>query len=89
MDEKKIHLVGRIDQIIRDYFIANPGEIIILAKNMMPLFIEKEIFSKDHREGKPIRDIFRMLDAEKSLHLLHHCKVVRKAKNRNWYLEQI
>jgi len=89
MDEKKIHLVGRIDQIVRDYFAENPGETGILAKNLMPLFIEKEIFAKDYREGKPIRDILRTLDAEKSLHLLHHCKVVRKAKNRNWYFERI
>ena len=89
MDDKKIHLVGRIDQIVRDFFSANPSVDGILAKNLMPLFIEKDIFKKDNREGKPIRDILRELDAEKALPLLRHCSVIRKAKNRNWYFERI
>lgn len=88
MDEKKIHLIGRIDQIVRDHFLSNPTEVSILAKNLMPLFIEKDIFQKDYREGKPIRDLLRLLDKENALHLLRHCKVIRKATNRNWYFDR-
>jgi hypothetical protein len=88
MDDNGIHLIGRIDQIVRDYFLANPSVNIDLAKNFMPLFIEKGIFEKDTKAGKPIRDLLRELDSEKKLNLLHHCTVVRKTVNRNWYFER-
>jgi hypothetical protein len=83
--EKKLHKIGRIDQIIRDYFIANPSVKEIRAKELMPLFIEKCIFFKNQRDGLPIRNLLRQLDKENKLHLFKHIKVVRKPVNRNWY----
>jgi hypothetical protein len=86
LSEKTIHKVGRIDQVIRDYFTSNPTIKEIAAKDLMPEFIKKEIFVKDSsRPGLPIRNILRELDAENKLDLLAHCKVVRKKINRNWY----
>lgn len=85
MTEKKLHRIGRIDQIVRDYFEKNKSVKEVLAKELMPLFIKKEIFVKDHRGGLPIRNLLRELDAENKLDLLKHVKVVRNAINRNWY----
>lgn len=86
LSDQIVHKAGRIDQIVRDYFSNNPGIIEIAAKDLMPLFVVKEIFSKDYsRPGLPIRNLLRLLDAESKLSLLKHCKVVRKAKNRSWY----
>lgn len=86
LSEKIIHKVGRIDQIVRDYFKRNPSVKELLAKDLMQLFVEKGIFNKDYsRPGLPIRNLLRQLDAENKLSLLKHCKVVRHAVNRNWY----
>ncbi len=74
-----------MDQIVRDFFKDNPSVIEVKAKELMPLFIEKGIFNKDHRDGLPIRNILRDLDSESKLNLLKHCKVIRKDINRNWY----
>ena len=49
--EKKLHKIGRIDQIVRDYFADRPEEKEVSAKSLMPLLIEKELFEKDHRAG--------------------------------------
>ena len=87
MTERKIHLIGRIDQIIRDYFEKNTSVKEVLAKDMMPLFIKKGIFKKDHRDGLPIRNILREMDKEKKLYLIKHLKVNRKMTNRNWYFK--
>jgi hypothetical protein len=76
---------GRIDQILRDYFEQNKSVNEVIAKDLMLLFIEKGIFNKDHRDGLPIRDLLRELDAERTLSFLKHIKVDRKATNRNWY----
>jgi hypothetical protein len=85
LSEKKLHKVGRIDQIVRDYFQENPAIKGVLAKELMPLFIEKAIFFKNHRDGLPIRSLLRHLDQENKLSLLMHVQVVRHAVNRNWY----
>lgn len=85
MTEKKIHTIGRIDQIARDYFEVNKSIDSVLAKDLMPLFIKKEIFKKDHRNGLPLRNLLRELDAENKLSLVKNLKVDRKDINRNWY----
>ena len=42
--EKKLHKIGRIDQIVRDYFADRPEEKEVSAKSLMPLLIEKGLF---------------------------------------------
>jgi hypothetical protein len=85
LSEKRIHKIGRIDQIVRDYFLAHPDQKEVLAKNLMPLFIDKSVFFKDHRGGLPIRTLLRQLDRENKLSLLKHVRVARHSVNRNWY----
>ena len=86
MTEQQLHKIGRIDQIVRDYFKFNLSLNEIPAKDLMPLFVEKGIFNKDYSSpGLPIRNLLRALDKENKLHLLKHCRVVRNAVNRNWY----
>lgn len=85
LSPKKLHRAGRIDQVVRDYFSSHPSIHEIRAKDLMPLFIEKGIFLKDHRNGFPIRHFLRELDAAKKLSLLAQVKVIRHAVNRNWY----
>jgi hypothetical protein len=53
LSEKKIHKIGRTDQIVRNYFDANPFFKINCCKDLMPVFIKKRVFKKD-KEGKPI-----------------------------------
>jgi hypothetical protein len=67
MTENRIQLIGRIDQIVRDYFKKNKSVKEIMAKDLIPLFIEKGIFKKDHRDGLPIRKLLRELDKEQKI----------------------
>lgn len=89
LTEKQIHLAGRIDQVVRDYFAKRTSPSTIAAMNLMELFVKKGIFENDaDRKGKPIRDFLRELDAANKLELLHHCRVIRKPVNRNWYFSR-
>lgn len=85
LSPKKLHQAGRIDQVVRDYFDSHPSVSEIPAKDLMPLFIEKGIFLKDHRNGLPIRQLLRELDTAKQLYLLEQVNVIRRSINRNWY----
>lgn len=85
LSEKKIHRAGRIDQVVRDHFETHPSLNEIAAKDLMPLFIKKGIFLKDYRDGLPIINFLRELDAENKLSLLHYIKVERNISYRHWY----
>lgn len=85
LSEKKLHKIGRIDQIVRDYFEANKTVMEIPAKDLMPLFIKKGIFLSDPKNGLYIRNLLRDMDRENKLHLLKHVKVARNQVNRSWY----
>jgi hypothetical protein len=58
ISEPLMHRIGRIDQVIRDYFKSNPTIDEIPAKNLMPLIVSKGIFKTDYsRPGLPIRNL--------------------------------
>ena len=83
--DKKLHKIERISQTVQAYFAKNKSVMEIPAKDLMPNFIEKGIFLKDHRNGLYIRNVLRDLDAAGKLSLLKSVKVIRKPKNRNWF----
>ena len=74
----------RIKKAVDEYF-ENSGETKVLAKDLMPLFISKGIFTKDYKEGLPIRDFLRHLDENNHLHLIPQIHFEQKDKNKNWY----
>lgn len=77
--------VQSINQAIKEYFEINTSVTIIPAKDLMPWFIEKGIFDKDRRNGLPIRNILRSLDAKNQLSLIPFAKPERKESNTSWY----
>ena len=56
-----------------------------MAKDLMTLFITKEIFTKDHQEGFPIRELLRNLEVDKNLKLFPQAHFMQKEQNKNWY----
>lgn len=74
----------RIKKAVRQYFESST-QTKIAAKDLMPVFIKKEIFSHDHKEGLPIRDFLRHLDENNHLHLIPQIHIEQKDRNKNWY----
>jgi hypothetical protein len=83
--EKKLHKIGRADQVIKEYFSTHPAEKQVQAKKLMPLFVEQGIFYKQNKDGLQIRLLLRQLEKENEMALLEHAHVVWNAANRNWY----
>jgi len=80
-----LDFINRINAILSEYFNRNPSVSKIHAKDMMPLFISKGIFPNDHRNGLPIRNVLRILDESKDLHLIPYVLAERKSVNTSWY----
>lgn len=54
-------------------------------KDLMPILIEKGFFTKDHREGLPLREVLRDLDARNELYFLPQVRAERKEVNVSWF----
>ncbi|GEM_PF-2971283 len=54
-------------------------------KDLMEGLIAKGFFTRDHRNGLPLRDILRDLNDRNELYLIPQVRVERKVKNRFWY----
>lgn len=77
--------IGQINRVIKKYFEENSSVKTVLAKDLMPNFIEAGIFEKDQKKGLPIRNILRGLDKVGSLHLIPYVRAERKRVNTNWF----
>lgn len=77
--------IPSINTAIAEWFSDNPDTQKVLAKELMGHFISKGIFKKDHREGFPIRNVLRKLDAAGRLKDIPTVHPERKASNTNWY----
>lgn len=77
--------IAKINKVIQDYFDLNKSVSIIPAKDLMPYFTKAGIFTKDHRNGYPIREVLRKLDKSKSLHKIPFVIADRKQANINWF----
>jgi hypothetical protein len=75
----------QINQVITDYFEKSTKEDSVAVKELMPYFIKAGIFPKDHKKGKPIRDVLRALDKQNDLTRIPCLHPERKEKNTFWY----
>jgi len=85
LSEYNIQKAGTIDQIVFDYFKLHPKLKEVQAKDLMEDFIKGAVFSKDYKDGLPLRDFLKKLEDNNSLDLFKQIKLIRKAEDKYWY----
>jgi len=80
--EEKIKM---INQVVANYFAKNKQEVKIVAKDLMPEFMEAGIFTSNHRDGLPLRKLLRDLDSKSQLSKIPLLHPERKGRNTYWY----
>ena len=78
----------RIKRTVAEYFESS-NVSKIQAKELMSLFVQKEIFNSNHKDGLPIRDFLRHLYKEEQLKLIPQVHYEQKAQNINWFFIKI
>lgn len=76
---------AQINKVVKSYFEKNKDVDIVPAKDRMPEFIKAGIFTKDNKNGLPIRKVLRDLKETNQLHLIPFAHGVQKTKNTNWF----
>ena len=82
---EKIAKINKINEVVSAYFKANSFVNKIAAKELMPQLMNKGVFDTNHRDGLPLRDFLRELDAKNELHLIPQLFADRKKVNTYWY----
>ena len=77
--------IEQINKVIEAYFKLNTSVKFIPVKDLMPYFIKAGVFPKDNRNGLPIRNVLRRLDAKNQLSLIPNVIAERKLKNTYWF----
>lgn len=73
-----------VDRLIKAWFQRSGAESA-KPKDLMPYLIQQGFFSKDHREGYPLRRLLNQLHDAGKLSVITTAGFDQKAKNKNWY----
>ena len=74
----------RIKRTVKEYF-QNSHETKVQAKELMKLFVEKEIFAKNTQDGLPIKNYLKHLDENNHLHLIPQVYFEQNKVSKSWY----
>lgn len=85
LSEHNIQKAGTIDQIVFDYFKANPKVKEVQAKDLMEEFVKGGAFSQNYKEGLPLREFLKKLESSNQLNLFKKSKLVKNEENKYWY----
>lgn len=77
--------IDEINRIIEEYFVNNPTATIVPVKALMPSFIQAGIFTKDRKNGAPIRSILKELDSSNRLDQIPTVHPERHEDATYWY----
>ncbi len=77
--------IEKINNVVSTYFEENPNEKWIPAKKIMKSLIQEGVFTKDVKNGLPLRKVLRKLDAENQLDKIPLLHAERVHENTYWY----
>lgn len=75
----------RINEAVDAYFESNPDTIWFAAKKLMPALIENGVFHRDKKNGLPLRQLLRTLNAKGELDQIPRLHAERIGVDIYWY----
>lgn len=73
-----------VDEFIKRWFTVT-GADIAKPKELMPYLVKQGVFTKDHREGFPLRNLLRQLETANQLSVSATARFEPKRKNKSWF----
>ncbi len=77
--------IESINSVIEAYFATHTDTQIIPVKELMPELIAAGIFTKDVKNGKPIRDVLKALYKSNELAQIPHAHAIQNGEDTYWY----
>lgn len=80
----RIARAKEIDGFIQKWF-ERTGEERAKPKDVMPFLVKHGVFTKDYREGLPLRKVLRELDRSGDLQIMKTVHFEQRKKNKLWF----
>lgn len=77
--------IESINSVIEAYFATHTDTQIIPVKELMPELIAAGVFTKDVKNGKPIRDVLKQLQKENTLDQIPFAHPMQNGEDTYWY----
>jgi F0F1-type ATP synthase delta subunit len=74
----------RVRRTVKEYFETS-HETKVQAKELMKLFMEKGIFTKNTQDGLQIREFLKYLDEQNHLHLIPQIYFEQNKVSKSWF----
>jgi len=81
--------IAVIDAAIQEWFLMHKNISEAKPSDVTDYLIEKEIYSHDNKEGRPLRDDLRELKKRNQLHLIRGLVADERNKNTLWYFTPV
>ncbi len=75
----------KINEAVEAYFETNPNTDCFAAKKLMPALVKSGVFSGDKKNGLPLRQVLRALDAKGELESIPRVHAERIGIDVYWY----
>lgn len=85
MTKNTIDTNKAINEAVDTYFKANPEIECFAAKKLMPSLVKKGVFMRDKKNGMPLRQVLRTLDANDELAAIPRLHAERLGEDVYWY----
>lgn len=77
--------IESINSVIEAYFATHTDTTIIPVKELMPELIAAGVFTKDVKNGKPIRDVLKALHKSNELAQIPYAHAIQNGEDTYWY----
>lgn len=89
MDTQRAVELGRRSGVLAQEYMRSASRTTVKPSELMPFLIRRGVFAHDNREGKPLRDVLRQLDADGALSVVIGLRVERAGDRRLWYFDLV
>lgn len=77
--------IENINRVLEVYFTKNADTTIVPVKELMPELIAAGVFTKDVKNGKPIRDVLKALHKSNELAQIPYAHAMQNGEDTYWY----
>ena len=77
--------IENINRVLEAYFTKNADTTIVPVKELMPELIAAGVFTKDLKNGKPIRDVLKALHKSNELGQIPYAHAMQNGEDTYWY----
>lgn len=77
-----------LEKAVAEWFAENPGETKVHARNLMDLFMKKEIFATNNN-GREVIYLLKQFNKGNLMHMMPHAMLESRGEGSQWFFQRL